>query len=372
MNGSDKQSSYLGYIPGLDGMRGMSILAVLAIHAGAPLSGGFIGVDIFFVLSGFLITTILLKEYNVTNHISLKQFYLRRVLRLAPALLLMLAVFSVCSIALLHGKELKQNLVQVLIVICYATNWVRAARLYPTGVVCHTWSLSMEEQFYMLWPLILLCLLKFVKSRRRIVTIICLLAVLSWTLRALMAANGVDPRRLTLGLDTRADALLIGCGLAVVLTSGLISDALRATLATILKYIAPAAALALVGISYVVHGRDMCLFYWVNVVIEILAALLILTVVVSKGGLVKAILSNKLIVWIGSISYGLYLWHFPIYSAMTSLGYKDWRLVLTLGSAIVFAVAAGSYYFVERPFLRLKHKLSSVPAGKVPGSAEAA
>jgi peptidoglycan/LPS O-acetylase OafA/YrhL len=370
MNGTDKQPFFLGYIPGLDGMRGLAILAVMAIHAGAPLSGGFIGVDIFFVLSGFLITTILVREHDITGHISLKHFYLRRILRLAPALILMLMVFSAFSIVLLHGAELRRNLTQVLIVVCYATNWARGLHLYTMGSVRHTWSLSVEEQFYMLWPLILLCLLRFVKSRRSVVSIISLLALLSWTLRAFMATNGADGWRLTVGLDTRADALLVGCALGVALTSNLVSGALRAALEATSKYFAFVSALALLCIACVVEQREMSLFYWVYAVIEVLAALIILDVVMSKGGIVKAVLSNRLLVWIGSISYGLYLWHFPIYMAMRSLKYTHWHILITVGSAATFLVAAGSYYFLERPFLKLKHKVAAITATEMPGSAE--
>jgi peptidoglycan/LPS O-acetylase OafA/YrhL len=213
MNVTDPRSSSPGYIPELDGMRGLAILAVMMFHTKRFLLGGFIGVDIFFVLSGFLITTILVKEYDTTGHINFKHFYLRRILRLAPALILMLAVFSAFSILFLHAAELKRNLMQVLIVVCYATNWARALDFYPMGHISHTWSLSMEDQFYILWPIMLLCLLRFVKSRRSVVSIICFLALLSWALRVFLARNGASTPRLQVGLDTRADALLVGCAL---------------------------------------------------------------------------------------------------------------------------------------------------------------
>jgi peptidoglycan/LPS O-acetylase OafA/YrhL len=151
----------------------------------------------------------------------------------------------------------------------------------------------------------------------------------------------------------------------VALTSNLVNGALRAALAATLKYLAPISALVLLCIAYTVPWGDRRLFYWMLVVIEVLTVLIILDVEVRKAGIFEAILSHRILAWIGSISYGLYLWHALVYAAIRELGYDDWRILITVGSAGTFCVAAASYYFVERPFLRLKKKLSSVTVRKM-------
>ncbi|MHC4270388.1 MAG: acyltransferase family protein, partial [Planctomycetota bacterium] len=310
MKDTDKQIFSLGYIRELDGIRGVSILAVMLFHAGAPfLKGGFIGVDIFFVLSGFLITTLLLKEYDQNKHLNLKNFYLRRVLRLAPALILFLLVLSIYSIILLDEVRVKYNLIDSLFALFYMSNWMHALQIHPPNLLRHTWSLSIEEQFYIIWPLMLLFLLRIVCSRKKILLIVISLALFSWVLRVLLASYGASFYRLYYGLDTRADALLVGCALGVTLSSSLISGKFLYTLSKILKYIAPLSVFVLISIGYGLHWRSMHMFYWLFFGVEVLAAILILDVFISKSVILKAIFSNNLLVWIGSISYGLYLWH---------------------------------------------------------------
>jgi peptidoglycan/LPS O-acetylase OafA/YrhL len=159
LNNAPRPGFSLSYTPALDGIRGVSILAVMIYHAGASfLPGGFIGVDVFFVLSGFLITALLLKEYDRGRQIQLKKLYIRRVLRLAPALAVLLFVFTVSSWLLLEPKQAGSHLWDAFITLCYASNWTQALDIHPPDLLGHTWSLSIEEQFYILWPMTL-CLL---------------------------------------------------------------------------------------------------------------------------------------------------------------------------------------------------------------------
>ena len=349
-----------GYVPELDGIRGFAILAVLLYHANIPIfKGGFIGVDIFFVLSGFLITSLLIKEYDKDNHINLKNFYLRRVLRLIPALVLLLFVFSTLSLIFLNIKTAMSNVFESIIVLLYSANWARAFQFHAPGFLGHMWSLSIEEQFYILWPLTLRYLLRHIKSRRKIFIIVLSLIIVSWGVRVLLAESGASIERLYNGLDTRADSLLTGCALGLALSSNLIVPKIQNILSVILKFLTPFSALVLLSIVFLGNINSMLYYDWLLLVIEILTTILILNIFFSKNSLLRKIFSNKILVWIGSISYGLYLWHYPVFMTMFKYFDSDSATVLLLGSLISFIIAALSFYFWERPFLKLKNKLTS-------------
>ncbi|MFW9929612.1 MAG: acyltransferase family protein, partial [Candidatus Thorarchaeota archaeon] len=184
----NKEKFRFGYVPQLDGMRGIAVLAVIAFHAGISfMPGGFIGVDIFFVLSGFLITSLLIREYDKYKDINFKHFYIRRALRLLPALILLLILFSVLSVFFLQWTQAKSNLEDALIVLFYVANWARAFHIHGAGWLGHAWSLSIEEQFYILWPITLIFLLKRIHSRRNIFYLVLIFAGLSWLLRLILS-----------------------------------------------------------------------------------------------------------------------------------------------------------------------------------------
>ncbi len=131
------------YVPALDGLRGISVLSVIAFHAGVPfLRGGFIGVEVFFVISGFLITSLMLREYADTGDISLKRFYMRRILRLFPALVLFLGVFLVACTVMFGAQHFRFHLIDSLTTLLYLQNWVQAYAIKEPGLLAHTWSLS--------------------------------------------------------------------------------------------------------------------------------------------------------------------------------------------------------------------------------------
>ncbi len=206
------------HVPALDGLRGLAILLVIAHHQLIPFSvkGGFLGVDLFFVLSGFLITTLLVTEFETTKTISFRNFYARRALRLGPALLVYLVV---CLVVTYHSHlmELTRELKLIGIALAYSTNWRMAfswdTSLDPTAII---WSLSIEEQFYLLWPVLFLaCLL--VKFKRLHIVAVLSLAILSiFFHRYLLWRSGVELNRLYYGTDTRADAPLVGCLIALI------------------------------------------------------------------------------------------------------------------------------------------------------------
>lgn len=355
------ENNKIKYIPGFDGMRGMAILLVMLFHTGIPyFKGGFIGVDIFFVLSGFLITSLLIKEQASTGRINLKHFYLRRVLRLAPALLLLLLTVAISGIALGLKGSSSTDLSSVLITLFYSANWVRAFNLHPMGILAHTWSLSIEEQFYMLWPLFVIMLLKLVKSKKEIFNIVFTLSILSWLLRIYLTQSGFPAERIYNGLDTRADGLLIGCLAAIMHNSPLQENwfSFGTKRYILLKNLAFAGFTFPFIILFNISWRNVNMFYWINFLVEIFTAALILHVISNKKSLIKKLLTFKPLIWTGSISYGIYLWHDPVYEVMRSYGFSKLS-ILVLGSIITFAIATASYYIMEKPVLSLKKKLQA-------------
>lgn len=351
------------YVPQLDGLRGAAILSVIIFHAGAPfLRGGFVGVDVFFVLSGFLITSLLIKEFDTTKSISLKNFYVRRILRLGPALLLLLTVFCLLSVVLLSEEKAIRNLVDALISLVYLSNWARAFSIHPPDFLGHTWSLSIEEQFYITWPIILLLLLRRTTNRWHIVTFATFVALTSWFVRIHLAMNEASAERLYNGLDTRADTLMVGCTLGILLSPGLLKQS-RKTLSKWLVIAAPLSAITLLAFSILSNWRDLWMYHWGFFVVELLTSVLILDIYLNPRSIIGQLLSMRWLVWIGSISYGLYLWHYPIFRTMKAFGF-DVLTVFTVGSITTFFVAACSYYLLERPFLKFKERFTHVTPNK--------
>ena len=245
------------HVPELDGLRGIAILSVIVHHQLTPysLNGGFLGVDLFFVLSGFLITGLLLAEFEKTGKVSLKKFYMRRVLRLGPALFLYLLG---CLVVTYYTQliNFKTELKLVLIALAYSTNWRLALdwdrSLDPTAII---WSLSIEEQFYLLWPILLIACLTLGLRRRFIalgLTVVMTAIVLNrlWLLDA-----GRSLTRLYYGSDTRADALLVGCLIALIPASALQISAR--------KWLNFAGAISAAGLGYFIvtsHFTDQFLY----------------------------------------------------------------------------------------------------------------
>lgn len=225
---TSSQGFRLGHRPGLDGLRGVAILLVIIVHASLlPTTFGFIGVDLFFVLSGFLITCLLVEEWDQTRRISLKNFYMRRALRLLPALLAVLTAFVIVSALTRNAREFHLDVKEALAALFYCTNWANIFDLIRSDYLGHMWSLSIEEQFYILWPAILLCLLR-VAPRKSLPQFVLFGAALSWLTRVLLFLGTTAGReRFFFGLDTRADSLLLGCAIAAALTSGAFRDSTK-------------------------------------------------------------------------------------------------------------------------------------------------
>ncbi|MCM3870761.1 MAG: acyltransferase [Pyrinomonadaceae bacterium] len=350
----------LGYHPELDGLRGISILLVMVHHFyQSVLPGGFLGVDIFFVLSGFLITSLLLKEWNRDGTIRIRDFYIRRALRLMPALIATVLLLSLLAFFFLSGNNAFRTHQGVWLTLSYVSNFLYAFYYFsadnPLGV---TWSLAIEEQFYLLWPVILWFVLKAGMSRRVLLGSLTLSILAIVLYRSLLVEYGTTIVRLYYSSDTRADGLLIGCLVAIVVAQNLFSRDNR--------FEFYAKVLAGIGFFYLVFMAlnstwiDLSLHQGLPFTLIPLSAGMILVVLVKwpPRTAIRA-LSFAPLVWIGQVSYGLYLWHWPVrwfvygqQNLPTSTAQLLLVVFLTLGLTTL------SYYLIEKPFLRLKNRFS--------------
>jgi peptidoglycan/LPS O-acetylase OafA/YrhL len=280
---------------------------------------------------------------------------MRRALRLAPALVALLMADCFLSFVLYDHARARGNCRDALIALFYASNWVRVFTPNQLGLLAHTWSLSCEEQFYIVWPILLLFLLRATKKRHYVALVAAAIALLSWLAGVHLAVRGASVRRLCFGLDGRADTLMIGCILSVWLSSGVITENVKKTIQKILPILAPLSLACLVAFAILGNVLDRSFFYFGFVLIALLAAALILDILVSPRSLVRRLMAMKWLVWIGSVSYGLYLWHWPIFWGMHGFGFKGWTVVL-VGSPLSFMVVLLSYYGMERPILKLKKR----------------
>jgi peptidoglycan/LPS O-acetylase OafA/YrhL len=358
----DRAKFSLHYSPELDGLRGVAVLAVMIYHTDAPylLPGGFIGVDMFFVLSGFLITSLLIQEFDESGSIRLRHFYMRRVLRLGPAVLGLLLTLCLVSFLALDTDKANSNYIDALIALVYFSNWARALSIHPPDYIAHTWSLSIEEQFYILWPCTLFYMLKFSKDRRVIFATTGAIAVASWTLRNYQFASGTSIERIYNGLDTRADALMVGCALGIVLSSRWADSINAHPLRKNLFFAAMLSCLCFVLVSLTADWRSPTMVYYGYFAVELATAILIWHLLTSSRGGLRNFFSTKWLVWVGSISYGLYLWHYPIYRVLRDLGFQTPAVVL-VGPLLTFMAAALSFYLLEKPILQLKKRFSREP-----------
>ena len=344
----------LGYRPALDGVRGVAILSVLAFHTHhifgwSLLRGANAGVDIFFVLSGFLITALLIQEWEEAGEISLKSFFWRRVLRLVPALLVLLTALYFLSDLLFLRVEADDTRRGIPVAFVYASDLALAFFNVRLGALQHTWSLAIEEHFYLVWPLVLVTALRLGVGKKRLVLLTLLLALVSALHRASLHQMGAPPVRTYYGIDTRADALLIGCATGMCVCWGLVRvRALRA-------FVGP--ALLLIGFCMVATGYGSSFMSLGGFTLLALStAVLLVQVVLAPASYLRGFLENGALVWVGRISYGLYLWHYPVFKATSFLS-LSWPLQLSVALVLTVAVTCFSFYLIERPALSLKRRL---------------
>jgi peptidoglycan/LPS O-acetylase OafA/YrhL len=351
----------LGYRKSLDGLRGIAVLAVVLSHLpNLEFLGGFFGVDLFFVLSGFLITSLLLEEWRARGDISLKAFYARRALRLLPALLEVLTVAVVFSALREPAAEAGAMRRASLITLGYSANWFVAFGRYPRPELAHTWSLSVEEQFYVLWPFVLLLMLKMNFSRRTIGGVLVASMLASAALRAYLWLTTRSWERVYYGSDTHADGLLAGALVALMMFSGV-----RPQTGPALRFLNWIALGMMIFLGfYLVRGwaADPLLMTGGYLALNLGVAAVVMCLVCAPWPPLRLLCEAPPLVWVGKISYGVYLWHAVVFWMLRSVGAgipaPSWMLPL----AAVLAAAAISFYAVERPLLKLKRRFERVPA----------
>jgi peptidoglycan/LPS O-acetylase OafA/YrhL len=345
----------LGQRPALDGLRALAIILVLVYHAGISESivrGGFLGVEIFFVLSGFLITTLLLEERRSAGTVSLSAFYARRALRLFPALFVMLAIVVAYTEVFGPASRLASVRQEALAAAFYYDDWYRAFALGPSTLLGHTWSLSVEEQFYVVWPLAMLLVLRFGRGLRGALALALAGTLASAVYRA--AAWDGEPTliRVFTGADTRADALLIGCALAILVHSGrLHPDRVAPTVRLLLLPTLLVLALVTARVSW----SSGLLYEGGLTVYSLLCAVLLLALLGPASPALRRAFEWRPAVAIGRISYGLYLWHYPLFQIVDDhFAGVDPNVLAPLKLLLTFAFAGASWVIVERPALSLK------------------
>jgi len=346
------------HIPALDGIRGLGVATILLFHAG-HLRGGWLGVDLFFVLSGFLITTLLLSEFERHGDISLGRFWARRARRLLPALLTTLLGVSLYAALFAEPAAMGRIRDDSIATLFYVANWraIFAGHDYWNifsipSPLDHTWSLAIEEQFYIVWPPIVLAILRRAASAthpsRLLGWVAALLAIASATWAAYLFDPDEGTARVYFGTDTRIGATLIGAALAAALrprttdwpgSSSSVADGGAVAAGVFLVWAWscwPGDAPAIYRGGLFAHG--------------IASAALIGFSVVSPNGFASRFLSGRLLCWLGKISYGAYLWHWPIYLVMSPerLDVHGWKLTAAR-IAVTLAVAEASYRWVEHP-----------------------
>jgi len=326
--------------------------------------GGFIGVDIFFVISGFLITSILINEWEKNDCINLKAFYIRRSLRLLPALLGLIIIFLFAG--LLFSGDVSVFFSDVFWAISYVANWARIYSTNGPNFLGHTWSLSIEEQFYIVWPFLLVFLLKYIKSKKHFFLILTASAIGVAVLRFEMHVLGSSVIRVYNGLDTRADSLLLGCAAAFLyqLNYWPIKD--RSS--HVLRHISLAAAGGLFLIAvYGIYHNDIMIKYGYFFT-ALLAAVIVFCLPFLNEGLLVSILRNDLLIRVGKISYGLYLWHYPILRMLDDYFRVHWSMRLIIGLPLAFFAATISYQILEKPLLRKKDSTSLLEPARASGA----
>lgn len=342
----------LGYEPALDGVRAVAISLVVLWHAFTWPPGGFLGVHIFFVLSGFLITTLLVQEWDGNGSISLSHFYVRRALRLAPALAVLLVTYSAIQAARAAldpgALDLSTALRGVLASAFYVSNVVQASGLVLGVPVSHLWSLATEEQFYLLWPLLLLGALRLGMSRRAVGVLLAGMILLVALQRLELTLAGAERARLYFAPDTTFDAVLVGCLLGIAFTSGWLPSAPRPRRAWHGLLLLAAGFVTAAVLLVDIESR---LFYGA-LLLPFAAAVALLLVALLAGSPLGGVLATPPFVFGGKISYSLYLWH-PM---VLWFGRKLFGLPPALGIVLSVLVATASYYAVERPFLRRKRR----------------
>ena len=346
----------LGYLPALDGLRALAIGSVLLFHTTGYPKGGGLGVTLFFVLSGFLITTLLINEHRTHGAVSLRRFYVRRALRLLPALFVLLIAAAVVYAvkALIEGEVEATSFVWIPVALTYTMNF--AAAMAPGGHVPmgHLWSLATEEQFYFVWPVLLVVVLGMRLGRSLVLAGLVLAAMTVHAAR--LEGDGQEFQRIWFSPDSGAAPIVVGCLLALALALGVPR---------------PRASVIAVG-----SLLAFALMVMVDVEAFTKPGLLLLASLVCAG-LVFGVLENspasrllatRPFVYVGKLSYSIYLWHALVLVVLgITIAEPEPKSLVAIVASV--GIAAASYQWIEKPFLRRRPDLRRVAAGEDRGEA---
>ena len=354
-------------------MRAFAVTAVILYHASTWANGGYFGVDVFFVLSGYLITTLLLAEWRGTGGIGLRSFWARRARRLLPALFLMLAVVGAVAVALPQVLGSPGLLGDTIATVFYVSNWHLLAShtsyfdlVANQSPLLHTWSLAIEEQFYLVWPLVVLVLVGGLRHRgrtspgpddvrRRLILVAAVAAVGAVASAVLMAVitpvGTLSVNRSYYGSDTRAQSILVGAALAAVcLAWGPVRTAWGRRALWVAGLVG---AVAVVVMWRTVQETSALTFHGGFFLVSVATAGVIACVTQTSGHPVARVLCFRPLPYIGRISYGMYLWYLPVLLVMTAgRTHLDGLALLAARVGVIVVIAAASFHFVETPIRR--------------------
>lgn len=354
----NKQQHKRRYISGLDGLRSLAVIGVIFYHLMPEnMRGGYLGVPVFFVISGYLITDGLRQEWQINEKIQFKQFYLRRIRRLYPALVTLLIVSA--AYITLFQRNLLNNLKGIVFSsLFYVNNWWQIRQGYSyfdrfgnESPFTHLWSLAVEGQNYLIWPIICLLLLKFVKNKSTIIKIIFGGTLISALMMVLLFQPGSDPTRVYYGTDTRLFSLWLGSLLAFVWPTAQLRSQIPKEAKKVLN-LSGGISLVLLALGFFfLDARYSFIYYGGFYLISLLACVMV-AVTAHPGANWNRWLTNPLFTYIGKRSYSLYLYQFPVmifYEAKVK-NIADHRWLHTvIELVIIFLLSEWSYRFVEKP-----------------------
>ncbi|EMV3069994.1 acetyltransferase [Staphylococcus pseudintermedius] len=356
-NQRDRKPINPRYMPGLDGVRAVAVIAIIIYHLNPQwLSGGFLGVDTFFVISGYLITSLLLTEYHNTGKIELMSFWLRRVKRLIPAVLFLVMGVIVLSLIFMP-MEIQKVRADSIAAIFYVSNWwyimqnVDYFEQFAVQPLKHLWSLAIEEQFYLVFPIVLLSLLSFIRRLKSIRIIFLILLVISMIAMMVLYVPNENVARVYFGTDTRIQTLLMGVLLALVWPP----FQLKAKVNTQMRMMIDTAGvvgLAILFICFKFVSETNSILYYGGFFLISTVTLLVIASSVHPSGYFAKFLGNKVFTFIGSRSYSLYLWHYPIIVLIHHQFVQGQipPLVYVVEILLMVLMAEFSYKFIEQPF----------------------
>ncbi len=358
------------YLPGLDGLRAIAVIAIIIYHLNPKwLSGGFIGVDTFFVISGYLITSLLLNEFQQNGHINLLHFWEKRIKRLLPAVLFLIA--SVCIYTLLFEPSIIKDVRHdAIAAIFYVSNWwyifhhVSYFDSFKLMPLKHLWSLAIEEQFYIIWPIFLSLFFKNGVFNKKAVLWTFIVSIISVLIMIFLAQPNADNSRVYFGTDTRLQTLLLGVLLAYIWPPFRLKRHVAIPLKLSIEFIGLVSLFILLFFMFTVSSSDNW-FYFGGIYIISLLTLPAIASSVHPSTLLSKALGNPLFLWIGQRSYSLYLWHYPVIVFINRHFVQGqipiYIIIIEICLTILFAEF--SYRYVEIPFRKYGFKYLVIPKG---------